>query len=113
MSDVRLTVVDADIHAIELTAKDSDGRQRCDIRRNNMLDVTYHPINLPGVVAAAVRRLVSFYGLRFAAIDMAVGEDGRWYFFEVNPNGQWAWLDLCGEASIYKSFIASFSTNAR
>ena len=113
VSDVRITVVDTDIHAIELTAKDANGQQRCDIRRNNMLDVTYRAISLPEDVTAAVRKLVYFYGLRFAAIDMAVAEDEQWYFFEVNPNGQWAWLDLCGGASIYKSFIASFSEDGR
>ncbi len=113
VSDVRITVVDADIHAIELTATDATGQQRCDIRRNNMLDVTYSAITLPDNVAAAVRQLVASYGLRFAAIDMAVAEDGQWYFFEVNPNGQWAWLDLCGGASIYKAFIASFLEDAR
>ena len=113
VSDVRITVVDADIHSIELTAEDSDGHQRCDIRRNNMLDVKYRAISLPVHVAAAVRQLVSAYGLRFAAIDMAVAEDEQWYFFEVNPNGQWAWLDLCGGASIYTSFVASFSKNIR
>lgn len=113
LSDVRITVVDADIHAIELIAKDHNGRQRCDIRRNNMLDVTYRAISLPANVAAAVRQLVSFYGLRFAAIDMAVAEDDQWYFFEINPNGQWAWLDLCGGTSIYRSFVASFTDDAR
>lgn len=113
VSDIRITVVDSDIHSVELTAKDGDGRQRCDIRRYNMQDVTYHAISLPDNVANAVRKLVSFYELRFAAIDMAVSEDKNWYFFEVNPNGQWAWLDLCGGASIYKSFIESFSVDAK
>lgn len=108
-SDVRITVVDDDIHPVELIAKENDGKQRCDIRRNNMLDVSYRSITLPPDISAMVRRLVSDYGLRFAAIDMAVTEDGQWVFFEVNPNGQWAWLDLCGGASIYQSFIASFS----
>ncbi len=107
-SDVRITVVDTEFHAIELIAKD-DGRQRCDIRRNNMVDVKYRSIRLPEGIAVSLKQLVAHYHLRFAAIDMAVDEDGQWYFFEVNPNGQWAWLDLSGEAAIYKSFIASFS----
>ena len=34
------------IHAIELIARDDDGHQRCDVRRNNMLDVTYRAIIL-------------------------------------------------------------------
>lgn len=107
-SDVRITFVDGAIHAVELIARDH-GHQRCDIRRNNMVDVAYHPIHLPDEVSSKLRRLVSHYRLRFAAIDMAVAEDEKWYFFEVNPNGQWAWLDLCGGATIFESFIASFS----
>jgi hypothetical protein len=111
-SDIRITVVDADVHAIELIAKDDDGKQRCDIRRYNMADVAYRVISLPEEVKAGLRRLINYYGLRFAAIDMAVTKDGQWFFFEINPNGQWAWLDLCGGASIHNSFITSFSIHA-
>jgi len=112
-SDVRITMVDGDIHSYELTAKDIDGKQRCDIRRNNMADVDYREIRLPQDVTDSLLNLVKHYGLRFAAIDMAVADDGQWYFFEVNPNGQWAWLDLCAGATIYKSFCKTFSASAK
>ena len=108
-SDVRITVVDSAMHAFELLAHDPSGRQRCDIRRNNMQDVEYRAVNLPVQIADAVQQLMSYYELRFAAIDMAIAENGEWYFFEVNPNGQWAWLDICGASEIYKSFCDSFS----
>jgi P4 family phage/plasmid primase-like protien len=36
--DVRITVVDSAMVAVKLEAKESDGTQRCDIRRNNMVD---------------------------------------------------------------------------
>ena len=111
LSDVRITMVDGDIHSYELTAKDLDGKQRCDIRRNNMADVDYRELCLPQDVTDSLLRLVNHYGLRFAAIDMAVADDEQWYFFEVNPNGQWAWLDLCADATIYKSFCKSFSAS--
>ncbi len=107
-SDVRITVVDTHVHAIELLARDSDGGQRCDIRRNNMSDVSYQSIALPAVIDERIRSLVASYHLRFAAIDMAVAEDGQWFFFEINPNGQWAWLDLCGVADIGASLITTF-----
>jgi hypothetical protein len=58
------------------------------------------------------RRLLTLaadYGLRFAAIDMAVALTGEWVFFEVNPNGQWAWLDLVGASDIASSFVRAFS----
>src|SRR5206468_1650617 len=97
----------------ELTASDPDGSQRCDIRRNNMDDVTYRPIALPVDIESKIRELMRHYRLRFAAIDMAVTPSDQWVFFEVNPNGQWAWLDLAGEASIAASFVEAFTTSSR
>jgi hypothetical protein len=108
-SDVRITVVDSDIHAVKLCAADASGEQRCDIRRNNMSDVAYELIALPNNVEDCVRKLMRHYDLRFAAIDMAVSITGEWYFFEVNPNGQWAWLDLSAGTNIAASFVKSFS----
>lgn len=106
--DVRITVVDEDIHTVELTAREPDGSQRCDVRRNNMEDVTYRTIPLSRDTERAVRKLMRYYGLRFAAIDMAISVLGDWFFFEVNPNGQWAWLDLLGGTNIAASFVNAF-----
>ena len=107
--DVRITVMDEDVHAVALFAEDGSGSQRCDIRRNNMSDVTYSKIELPDHVRAGIVRLMARYGLRFAAVDMAVSAAGQWFFFEVNPNGQWAWLDTSAGTNIAESFVKSFS----
>ena len=32
-------------------------------------------------------------GLKFAAIDLALTPQGDYIFFELNPNGQWLWLE--------------------
>ena len=107
-SDVRITVVDDKIHAVELLASDESGKQRCDIRRDNMVDVSYRPISLPPTIRKNIRDLMRHYKLRFGAIDMAITPNGDWIFFEINPNGQWAWLDLTAGTSIAKSFISAF-----
>ncbi len=107
--DVRITVVDADIHAVRLIAREPDGSQRCDIRRNNMDDVQYEAIVLPDDALQGIKAMMDHYELRFAAIDMAVGTDGKWYFFEINPNGQWAWIDEFAGMNIARSFIKVFS----
>jgi glutathione synthase/RimK-type ligase-like ATP-grasp enzyme len=106
--DVRITVVDADIHAVAIFGIEDDGKQRCDIRRNNMSDVRYEIIGLPTTIKTSVIKLMNHYGLRFAAIDMAVTMTGQWFYFEVNANGQWAWLDMCAGSNIASSFIKSF-----
>jgi hypothetical protein len=107
--DVRITVMDSDIHAVALFASDNEGYQRCDIRRNNMADVRYETADLPTCVIAAINKLMKHYGLRFGAIDMAMSVTGEWYFFEINPNGQWAWLDMCAGSNIAASFVKSFA----
>jgi glutathione synthase/RimK-type ligase-like ATP-grasp enzyme len=32
-------------------------------------------------------------GLSFGALDFVLTPDGRFVFLEINPNGQWMWLD--------------------
>jgi len=107
-SDIRVTVVDGDVHAVELTACDPDGLQRCDIRRNHMDDVTHTLVALPPMLRDRVLALTRSYGLRYSAIDLAVDDHGSWVFFEINPNGQWAWMDLKGATDIASSFVAAF-----
>jgi glutathione synthase/RimK-type ligase-like ATP-grasp enzyme len=107
--DVRITVVDEDVHAVRLDAKEEDGSPRCDIRRNGMLDVDHSPIDIPTRLESTLRHYMQSYGLRFAAIDMALSKAGEWVFFEINPNGQWAWMDICGATNIAKSFVESFA----
>ena len=40
-----------------------------------------------------VAALLDSFALRFAALDFVVDPDGRWWFLECNPNGQWAWIE--------------------
>lgn len=107
--DVRICIVDEEIHAIGLYAKEQNGQQRLDIRRNNMSDVCYVPLDIPNDTKINLFRMIRSYELRFAAVDMAVDQNNNWIFFEINPNGQWAWLDLMKVSNIADSFIHSFS----
>ncbi len=106
--DVRVCVIEDDVIGVGLRALGQDGRQRLDVRRNNMTDVIHGQVEIPSTVAAALMALTRSYNLRFAAVDMAIDQGGDWIFFELNPNGQWAWLDLTGVADIASALIASF-----
>ena len=48
---------------------------------------------LPEQVKSAIRRLMVSFGLNFASLDMIVTPDGEFVFLELNPNGQWLWLE--------------------
>jgi len=103
--DVRVTAVDSMLTAVALHRPESDPP---DVRRNNMQGVTYSQIAIPVDVDESLRQLLESYGLRFAAVDFGVTDSGDWVFFEINPNGQWAWLDLVGGTSIWEHFRDAF-----
>ena len=56
-------------------------------------DLKHEAITLPDTVSNGCRRITQHYGLNYSAIDLAYSKDGRYYFFELNPNGQWAWIE--------------------
>lgn len=107
--DVRVCIVDSNIHAVGLNAIRKGSHQRLDIRRNNMMDVSYTQVDIPTEISKKLSDLVNSYGLRFAAVDMAIDQEKNWVFFEINPNGQWAWLDIVAGTDIASMFIQAFS----
>jgi hypothetical protein len=110
--DVRITLVGATLTAVAMRAKDQ-GQQRVDIRRNNMADVAYSRVELPQGITKCLLAYLESYSLKFAAVDMVVDLEGNWWFLEVNPNGQWAWLDLAGAADIGQCFLNLFQQSQR
>jgi glutathione synthase/RimK-type ligase-like ATP-grasp enzyme len=57
----------------------------------------HKPHNLPDEISKKVINLVHRLGLNFGAIDIILTPDQRYVFLEVNPNGQWGWVeDLTG-----------------
>lgn len=89
------------------TEKEGENSQITDIRRNNMKGVQYKSIDIPSHVKRSIRGLIEYYNLRYASVDMAIDNLGKWVFFEVNPNGQWAWLDIEADTNIAKLIIES------
>ena len=105
VSDIRINYIDGIMEATELLFLEK-GAQRLDIRKDNMDGVQYNNISLPYAIEKKLVRLVKSYKLRFAAIDMGITNTGKWIFFEINPNGQWAWLDILGVANFHEKLLA-------
>jgi len=105
--DMRINVIDEEIIAVAIYSSIKNKLQAVDIRRDNMENVRYQVVNLPHVIENKILDLCHSYELRFACIDMAFTKNLDWIFFEVNPNGQWAWLDLEGVTNIADSLLRS------
>jgi glutathione synthase/RimK-type ligase-like ATP-grasp enzyme len=56
----------------------------------------FRPLDLPGDVSAYCVQLTNSLGLRFAGIDLLRDRGDRYWFLELNPNGEWGWLQAMG-----------------
>ncbi|MGH3773289.1 MAG: ATP-grasp ribosomal peptide maturase [Pseudonocardiaceae bacterium] len=88
--EVRLTVVDGRFFAARIDATSEAARVDW---RSDYQSISYAVTETPGAVRSQVNALLDALGLRFAALDFIVAPDGRWWFLECNPNGQWAWIE--------------------
>lgn len=90
-ADVRVTVIGGRVFGTRIRSQEETDAQ-VDWRRVDPRRLHHEPVTLPPETAAACRRLLEEFGLLFGAIDLAETDDG-YVFFEVNPNGQWAWIE--------------------
>jgi glutathione synthase/RimK-type ligase-like ATP-grasp enzyme len=56
-------------------------------------EVEYKVFDLPEGVQAGLHRLMRSFEINFASIDMIVTPEGEFVFLDLNPNGQWLWLE--------------------
>lgn len=91
--DIRVTVIGEHVFAVAIDASDHDGDAAVDFRRANIFDLPHDPIALPAPLARACTELVRSFGLSFGAIDLVEDMTGDPWFLEINPNGQWLWLE--------------------
>jgi len=91
-ADIRVTVVGDRVFA---AAIGSQAREETEVdwRRGGVADLAHEVVDLPDTVAARCVALVRALNLGFGAIDLVWDRDGEFWFLEVNPNGQWAWIE--------------------
>jgi hypothetical protein len=56
----------------------------------------WHATPIPHGVSRSIVQFMSDLALQYGRLDFLVDRTGSWWFLEVNPNGQYAWLDLDG-----------------
>ncbi len=90
--ELRVTVVGSQVFAVEIHSQESR-LTRHDWRHYDNDRATYAPHQLPPEVEARCLSLLKAMGLRFGAIDLILTPKGQYVFVEINPNGQWGWIE--------------------
>jgi glutathione synthase/RimK-type ligase-like ATP-grasp enzyme len=112
LCDIRINIVDEQVISVAIYASKFNESQKVDIRRDNMFNVRYEVILLPDSVKIKLLQMCKLYRLRFAAVDMALTLEGKWVFFEINPNGQWAWLEIEGVVDISSTLLYAMQSGS-
>jgi glutathione synthase/RimK-type ligase-like ATP-grasp enzyme len=91
--ELRITVVGHKVFAAEIHSQETN-HTRHDWRCYDHHKTPYFPHELPPDVEQHCVQLVEKLGLCYGAIDMVLTPDGRYVFLEINPNGQYLWIEF-------------------
>lgn len=106
-AELRCVVIGRKIFAAKINSQANE-KTRQDWRAG---DCQYEVFSLPARVEAAIHRLMDSFEINFASLDMIVTPDGDFVFLELNPNGQWLWLELDLGLPLVASLADLLTTN--
>jgi glutathione synthase/RimK-type ligase-like ATP-grasp enzyme len=91
--ELRVTLIGGRVFAAAVDSQALE-RSRVDWRKEgSRLIRAWTPYELPADVSARLLELAARLGLSYGAVDIVVTPDGRHVFLEINPAGEWFWLD--------------------
>jgi MvdD family ATP-grasp ribosomal peptide maturase len=93
--ELRVTIVGSEVFAAAVDSQKFD-QSRYDWRKRGVALLNdWEPYTLPQEVETKLLRLMKYFDLHYGAIDIIVTPDNRHVFLEVNPVGEFFWLELC------------------
>jgi glutathione synthase/RimK-type ligase-like ATP-grasp enzyme len=111
-SDVRVTIVGDKVFSVAIDSQaqlDTSTDWRRPAEREPALSI----IDLPGTVRDGCLRLLRSLGLTFGAIDLIHSDSDEYFFLEVNPTGQWGWLEVQLKLPISTAVVSVLTDGVR
>lgn len=68
-------------------------------------EISYELLDIPPTLQNNINRFMKTVHLKYGAMDFVVDKNGIWYFIEINPNGQFAWLEIANGDRLIDSLI--------
>jgi len=90
--ELRVTIVDSEIFTCEIHSQKSE-KTRIDWRKYDFENTPHIASKLPKDIEEKCIELIDFYNLKFGAIDLILTPQDEYVFLELNPNGQWLWIE--------------------
>ena len=91
--EIRVTVVGQHVMSAAVDSQVSE-RATHDWRRDGLRMIQdWRPYQLPAEVEEKLLRLMDYFSLNYGAIDIILTPDNRHVFLELNPSGEFFWLE--------------------
>ena len=90
--ELRVTVIGDKVFTASINSQEVDDALN-DWRRAAPGSLCFQSYTLPQSVSEQCAQMIATLGLSFGTIDMVKTPDGNYVFLELNPNGQWGWLE--------------------
>jgi hypothetical protein len=111
VADIRMVIMGGDVFAYRIIQL---GEQHFDFRvgffRND--ELKYEEISIPESLKKKIIGFMTSMEINFASADFALTPDGEFVFLDLNPNGQWLFIEHSSpETRIGQKFCAFFVTD--
>ena len=100
--ELRVTIVGNNVFPCAIYSQSSK-RTLHDWRRYDFQNVKHEKYDLPEKIKKALLSLMRKWRLIYGAVDMILTPDGTYVFLEVNPSGQWEWIEVLTGMPISRS----------
>jgi glutathione synthase/RimK-type ligase-like ATP-grasp enzyme len=92
VADIRVTVVGEQVFPAKIHSQEFE-ETMVDWRKGENAKVKHERIELPPEIEDKCIELTKRLGLHFGAIDFVLDRGMNYVFLEINPNGQWGWIE--------------------
>lgn len=103
--ELRITVVGNQVFTCAIESQASQ-KTKDDWRNYDIENTPHYPWDLPSEIERYCVGLVKGYGLTFGTIDMIVTPSYDYVFLEINPNGQWQWIEELSGLKISDALVS-------
>ncbi|MGQ0480414.1 MAG: MvdC/MvdD family ATP grasp protein [Pseudonocardia sp.] len=107
--EARMIVIGGEVTTATIT---TDSPEAYVDYRRDYGSLSYELVNPPDTVTASVRELMAGLGLCYAALDFVITPDDDWVFLELNPAGQYGWIEEQTGAPLTE-YLAELLTGAQ
>jgi glutathione synthase/RimK-type ligase-like ATP-grasp enzyme len=108
--DLRVTVVGTQIFAARIIVRDRT-EMDVDWRKVDPARVSYERELLPRELEVRCSKLIAAFGLMYGALDFVVTPEGEHVFLELNPSGQWGWIERALQMPITNAILDTLMDN--